>query len=49
VFKTFQTEVTEIRIGAYERSRICDEDFKVKKLKYLIANHFMEVSAMKLS
>ncbi|PNF27384.1 hypothetical protein B7P43_G17491 [Cryptotermes secundus] len=42
MFKNLQTDVIETNIRAYQRGRTHTEDFKIKKLKYLIANHFME-------
>jgi hypothetical protein len=34
--------VIETNIRVYHSGRTRAEDFKIKKLKYLIANHFME-------
>jgi cap2 methyltransferase len=47
MFKTFQTEVIETNIRLYRRGRRLGEDFTIKKLKNLIANHFMETYEMK--
>jgi hypothetical protein len=37
-----QTDVIETNIQMYERGRIHSQDYKIKRLRYLIANHFME-------
>lgn len=42
IFKDFQTDVIETNIRVYKRARNSSEDYKIKKLRYLIANHFME-------
>jgi hypothetical protein len=34
--------VIETNILMYERGRMSSEDYKIKKLRYLISNHFME-------
>jgi hypothetical protein len=39
--------VIETNIQVYERGRTRAEDFKIKKLKYLISNHFMEKYELK--
>jgi hypothetical protein len=39
--------VIETNIRLYQRGRTRAEDFKIKKLKYLIANHFMEKYELK--
>ncbi|GFG29900.1 hypothetical protein Cfor_09920 [Coptotermes formosanus] len=42
LFKDLQTDVIETNIQMYERGRIHSQDYKIKRLRYLIANHFME-------
>lgn len=37
----------ETNIRAYQRGRTRAEDFRIKKMKYLIANHFMEKYELK--
>ncbi|XP_069682597.1 cap-specific mRNA (nucleoside-2'-O-)-methyltransferase 2 isoform X1 [Periplaneta americana] len=47
MFKNFQVNVIETNIRVYEGHKMRGEELLIKKLRYLIANHFMETYEMK--